>query len=71
MDSGRATGSSLGRTDVNGERLSQRCVTSKQWQPGVFPSPTSAPRNGMEVGVEADDGSQEEVRLKAFYPEEE
>ena len=42
----RVTGTSLGRTDVNSKRPSQRCTTGEQWQPGVFPSPTSVPRNG-------------------------
>ena len=68
LDPARATRTSLGRTDVNSKRPSQRCTTSEQWQPGVLSSPTSVPRNGGKVGVEADDGSQEEVRLKVFHP---
>ena len=46
LDPGRATGTSLGRTDANDECPSQKCTTSEQWQPGVFTSPTSVPRNG-------------------------
>ena len=63
---GRITGTSLGRTDVNGKRASQKCTTSEHWQPGVFSSPTSA-QEREKVSVEAD-GSQEEVRLKVFHP---
>ena len=29
------------------------------------------PRNGRKIGVEADDGPQEEVRLKILHPKEE
>ena len=46
LDPGRATGTSLGRTDANDECPSQKCTTSEHWQPGVFLSPTSVPRNG-------------------------
>ena len=45
LDPGRATGTSLDHTDANGERLSQRCTTSKQWQRGVFTNRTGVPRN--------------------------
>ena len=41
----RFTGTSLGRTDANDEP-SQKCTTSEHWQPGVFSSPTSVPKNG-------------------------
>ena len=68
---GRAKGTSLGRTDANDECPSQRYTTSEQWQPDVFTNPTSVPRNGGKVGVETDDGSQEEVRLKVFNPKDE
>ena len=33
LDPGRATGTSLGRTDANEECPSQGCTTSEQWQP--------------------------------------
>ena len=36
-------GTSLGRTDANDERLSQKCTTSEHWQPGVFSSPQVCP----------------------------
>ena len=55
----RVTGTSLGHTDVNNECPSQECTASEHWQPGVSSSPT-----------EADDGSQEEVRLKVFHSKE-
>ena len=63
LDSGRATGTSLDRTDVNGKRRSQSARR-------VHESHKCAQERG-KVGVEADDGSQEEVRLKVFHPKEE
>ena len=36
LDAGRATGTSLDRTDANGERPPHRCTTSEQWQRDVF-----------------------------------
>ena len=70
MSAVRRTGTSLGRTDVNDECPSQKCTTSEHWQPGVFSSPTSVhDEEWRKVGVEADDGSQEEVRLKVFCSE--
>ena len=36
LDPGRTTGTSLDRTDANGERPPQRCTTSEQWQRDVF-----------------------------------
>ena len=48
---GRATGNSLGRTDANDKRPSQRCTTSEQWQPGAFSSPTSVPWNGGKLAL--------------------
>ena len=45
LDPGRATGTSLDRTDANGERPPQRCTTSQQWHRGVFTNPTGVPRN--------------------------
>ena len=66
----QAAGTSLDRTDVNGKRPSQRCMTSVQCSQAC----SRVPQVGQErvkVGVEADDGSQEEVRLKVFHPKEE
>ena len=48
---GRATGTSLDRTDVNGKRPSQRCTASERWQPGVSSSPTSVPMNGGKLAL--------------------
>ena len=45
LDPGRATGTSLDRTDENGERPPQRCTTSEQWQREVITNLTSVPRN--------------------------
>ena len=45
LDPGRVMGTSLDRTDANGERPSQRCTASEQWQRGVFTSPSGVPRN--------------------------
>ena len=39
LDTGRATGTSLGRTDANDECPSQECTASEHWQPGVPSSP--------------------------------
>ena len=66
----RFTGTSLGRTDANHECPSQNCTASERWPPGVFSSPTSA-QEQRKIGVEADDGPQEEVRLKVFHLKEE
>ena len=51
MSAVRRTGTSLGRTDVNDECPSQKCTTSEHWQPGVFSSPTSVPRNGGKLAL--------------------
>ena len=51
LDPGRATGTSLGRTDANDECPSQKCTTSEHWQPGAFQSPTSVPRNGRRLAL--------------------
>ena len=67
----RVTGTSPGRTDANDECPSQKCTASEHWRPGVSSSPYKCAREREEVGVEADDGSQEEVRLKVFHPKEE
>ena len=64
----RVTGTSLGRTGASDECPIQRCTASEHWQSGVSSSLTSVPRNG---GVEADDGPQEEVRLKVLHSKEE
>ena len=45
LDPGRVTRTSLDRTDANGERPSQRCAASEQWQRGVFTSPSGVHRN--------------------------
>ena len=71
VDQVRVTGTSLGRTDANDECPSQKCTTSEHWQPNVFSSPTSVPRYGRKVSAVADDGSQEEVRLKVSHSKEE
>ena len=44
LDPGRVTRTSLHRTDANGERPSQRCTASEQWQRGVSASPSGVPR---------------------------
>ena len=49
LDPGRATGTSLDRTDANGERSPHRCTTSEQWQRDVFTNPTGVPRNVREL----------------------
>ena len=51
LDPGRATGTSLGRTDANDECPSQKCTTSEHWQPSVFSSPTSVPKNGRKSAL--------------------
>ena len=64
-------GTSLGRTDANNECPSQECTASEHWQPGVPSSPTSeCAQERRKIGVEADDGPQEEVRLKVLHSKE-
>ena len=46
VNSVRVTGTPLLRTDANNECPSQECTASEHWQPCVFSSPTSVPRNG-------------------------
>ena len=58
LDPGRVTGTSVDRTNAIGERPSQRCTASEQWQ--------RAQELG-KIGEEADDGSQEEVHLKVLH----
>ena len=66
LDPGRASGISLGRTDVNGKRLSQKCTTNEQWQPSVFPSPTSVPRNGGKLALKPMMGHKMKYVSKSF-----
>ena len=66
LDPGGATGISLGRTNINGKRPSQRCTTSEQWQPGVFPSPTSVPRNGRKLALKPMMGHRKKYVSKSF-----
>ena len=66
LDLSRATGLSLGRTDVNGERPSQRCPTSEQWQPSVLPNPTSVPRNGEKLALKPMMGHRKKYVSKSF-----
>ena len=71
LDPCRATGTSLNRTDASDECPSQRCTTSEQRQPGVFTESHKCAQEWVKVGVEADDGPQEDVRLKVFHPNQE
>ena len=57
----RVTGTSLGHTDVNNECPSQALAARR-----IFESYKCA-QEWKKIGVEADDGSQEEVRLKVFH----
>ena len=47
----RVTGTSVGRTDASDECPSPKCTPSEHWQPGVFSSPTSVPRNGGKLAL--------------------
>ena len=65
---GRATGTSLGRTDVNSKRPFQRCTTSEQWQPGVLMNPTSVPKNGRMLALKPRMGHRKKYVSKSFIP---
>ena len=62
----RVTGTSLGRTDANDECPSQKCTTSEHWQPGVFSSPTSVPRNGGKLALKPMMGHRRKYVSKSF-----
>ena len=62
----RATGTSLGRTDANDECPSQKCTTGEHWQPGVFSSPTSVPRNGGNLALKPVMGRRRRYISKSF-----
>ena len=69
MSAVRRTGTSLGRTDANDECPSQKCTTSEHWQPGVFSSPTSVPRNGGKLALKPMMGHRRKYVLKGFCSE--
>ena len=66
VDPGRVTGTSLGRTDANDECPSQKCTTSEHWQPGLFSSPTSVPRNGGKLALKPTMGHRRKYVSKSF-----
>ena len=63
---GRATGTSLNRTDANDECPSQRCTTGEQWQPGVFTNPTSVPWNWEKLALKPMMGHRKRCVSKSF-----
>ena len=64
----KATGTSLGRTDEDGERLPHRRTASKQWQQNAFPNLTGVPRNPRELTGEPMTEKREEFHLKVPHP---
>ena len=70
LDPGRATGTSLGRTDANDECPSQKCTTTEHWQPGVFSSSTSVPRNGGKLALKPMMGQKRKYVSKSFIQKE-
>ena len=60
----------VARTRITSARLRSARRVSIGSQ-AYLPSPTSVPRNGGKLAFEADDGPQEEVRLKVFHSKEE
>ena len=66
VNPGRATGTSLGRTDANDECPSQKCTTSEHWQPGVSSSPTSVPRNRRKLALKPMKGHRRRYVSQSF-----
>ena len=60
------TGTSLGRTEANDECPSQECTASEHWQPGVFSSPTSVPRDGERLALKPMMGHRRKYVSKSF-----
>ena len=52
LDPGKATETSLNRTDGDGERLPQRSTAKKQWQPNAFTNFPGVVRNPRELARE-------------------
>ena len=67
----RVTGTSLSHTGVNNECPSQECTASEQLAARRTFESHECAQEREKIGVEADDGSQEEVRLQVFRSKEE
>ena len=67
LGTGRATGTSLGRTDANNECPSRKRTTSEHWQRGVLASPTTVPRNGRKSVLEPMMGQRRKYVSKSFF----
>ena len=66
----RVTGTSLGHTGANDECPIQRCTASERLAARRTFESHKCTQEREKIGVEADDGPQEEVRLEVSHPKE-